>query len=114
MQRMLRTLLLLAAVAVLAAGCDRDSDEPSDDERQRAIDAALEVYASEAAAGADFSAGPCIADELEDVPGWSADIAHDPRQEIDNQAENQCAAYRDGQTEHFVELTPEGDLIRAE
>lgn len=114
MQRLLCALLVLVAVVALAAGCDRDSDETSNDERQRAIDAAMEIYASEAAGGTDFSSGPCIADELEDVPGWSVDIAHDPREEIDNQAENQCQAYRDGRTEHFVELTPEGELIRAE
>lgn len=114
MQLLLRTLILAVYVVALATGCERGSDDAGDDERQRAIDAALEVYASAAAEGTDFSTGPCIAEELDDVPGWSVDIAHDPRQESDNQPENQCQAYRDGQTEHFVELDPEGNVIRAE
>jgi hypothetical protein len=44
----------------------------------------------------------------------SADIAHYPRLAIDDDPANQCAAYRDGTTHHFVELDPEGNLIRAE
>jgi hypothetical protein len=74
----------------------------------------MEVYEEVAATGQDLSNGPCIADELDDVPGWSVDIAHDPRQEIDNDPANQCQAYRDGRTSHFVELDPEGELIRAQ
>jgi hypothetical protein len=88
-------------------------DDVSDDERQQAIEAAQAVYAAQAAAGVDFTNGPCISDELEDVPGWSVDVAHDPREDIDDQPENQCQAYREGRTAHFVELDPDGNLIRA-
>lgn len=106
----------LAVVAFITFGvfvaCGGD-DNVSEDERQRAIDAAMDVYATVAASGQDLSEGPCIAEELGDVPGWSVDIAHDPRQEVDNQPENQCQAYREGRTDHFVELDPDGNLIRA-
>lgn len=100
-------------ILLLVSGCAGD-DAVSDEERQRAIDAAMDVYEREAAAGRDFSNGPCIAEQLEELPNWSVDIAHDPRREIDDQPENQCQAYRDGETEHFVELDPEGNLFRAE
>lgn len=104
-----RCALLGAALAALLVGCIRD--EVSDEERDAAIAAALEVYAQRKAEGVDFSNGPCIAEEI--IDDWSVDIAHDPRQDIDNQPENQCQFYRDGKTHHFVELTPEGELIRA-
>jgi hypothetical protein len=114
---MLRTTaLLLAFVALsISIGCIRgDDDDINEEERERAIAAAMEVYEEVAATGQDLSNGPCIADELDDVPSWSVDIAHDPRQEIDNDTANQCQAYRDGRTTHFVELDPEGELIRAQ
>jgi hypothetical protein len=106
-----RRALLIWITVIMLAGCIRDG--ASDEEREHAIEAAQAVYAEHVAAGLDFSDGPCIAEELEDVPGWSVDVAHDPRETIDDQPENQCQAYRDGRTEHFVELDPEGNLIRA-
>jgi hypothetical protein len=46
-------------------------------------------------------------------PRWVADMAHDPRQDVDDDPENQCAAYREGKADHFVELDPEGEFIRS-
>ena len=99
---------LLFAALLLAAGCGGDSD---DGERERAIAAAHVAYEEAAAAGTDFADGPCLGVVLEN---WVADIAHDPREEVDDRPENQCEAYRSGEAEHFVELDPDGDLIRAE
>ena len=103
---MCRTLLLVALV--LAAGCGGGAD---DGERERAIAAAHLAYEEAIAQGRDLADGPCLGVVLEN---WVADIAHDPRQEIDDRPENQCEAYRSGEAEHFVELDPEGELIRAE
>lgn len=100
-------------LAVLTGCISGDDDDAGDDERERAIEAAMKVYEEAVASGVDMTNGPCIADELEEVPGWSVDIAHDPRQEVDNDPANQCQAYRDGRTTHFVELDPEGVVIRA-
>lgn len=41
-------------------------------------------------------------------------LAHDPRQEVDDRPENQCEAYRSGEAGRFVELDPDGNLIRAQ
>ena len=76
-----------------------------------AIAEAQRIYAEQKAAGVDFANGPCIAEEV--IDDWAVDIAHDPRQDVDNQPENQCRSYRDGDTHHFVELDPDGNLIRA-
>ena len=47
------------------------------------------------------------------MPGWVVDIAHSPRLSIDDLPENQCPAYLQGSAQHFVELDPKGNLIRA-
>lgn len=103
----MRRPVVLVALA-LAAGCGGDSD---DGERERAIAAAHVAYEEAAAAGTDFADGPCLGVVLEN---WVADVAHDPREEVDDRPENQCEAYRSGEAEHFVELDPDGELIRAE
>lgn len=110
------TLLLALLTLTLSTACisGDDNDDASDDERERAIAAAMEIYEEIEAGGQDLTNGPCIAEELEDVPGWSVDIAHDPRQEIDDDPANQCQHYREGHTTHFVELSPEGEVIRAQ
>lgn len=59
--------------------------------------------------GVDLSAGPCLGVI---GPDWVADIAHDPREPVDDDPANQCAEYREGKVTHFVELTPEGKLIK--
>jgi hypothetical protein len=101
---------IFGAALVLAAGC---GDDASEEDRDRAIAEAMEAY--ERVEGTeDLERGPCIAEELPGVPDWVADIAHDPRQAVDDDPANQCQRYRDGEASHFVELTPAGELIRAE
>jgi hypothetical protein len=98
---------VLVVAFTLAAGCGGGSD---DGERERAIAAAHVAYEEAAAAGRDFADGPCLGVVLDN---WVADVAHNPREEVDDRPENQCEAYRSGEAEHFVELDPEGELIRA-
>lgn len=93
---------------MLAPGCGGEAEES---ERDRAVAAARAAYAEAKEAGTDFAAGPCLGVVVE---GWVADVAHDPRQEVDDRPENQCEAYRSGEADHFVELDPDGELIRAE
>ena len=101
-------VLVLVLAFALAAGCGGGSD---DGERERAIAAAHVAYEEAAAAGTDLADGPCLGVVLDN---WVADVAHDPRQKVDDRPENQCEAFRSGEAEHFVELDPEGELIRAE
>ena len=90
------------------------SSQPNrfDEERQEAIRRAKQLFRHIQREGRDLSEGPCIAEEI--LPGWCVDIAHDPRQPEDNLPQNQCQSYRTGRARHFVELDPEGNVIRAE
>ncbi len=78
-----------------------------------AIAAARAAYEKERIAGTDFRRGPCIANPLPAPSNWVADVAHDPRRPVDDDPANQCSAYREGQADHFVELDPDGNVIRA-
>jgi len=77
-----------------------------------AISKAKDLFKQKLAEGLDMSNGPCLSNEI--IPDWVVDVAHNPREAIDNQPENQCSAFREGKAHHFVELDPMGNLIRAE
>jgi hypothetical protein len=80
-------------------------------DREEAIERAKELFRQKKAAGVDFSKGPCLSEEI--IADWCVDIAHDPRHPEDDHPENQCRSYRDGRVHHFVELDPDGNVIRA-
>ena len=102
------------AIAVLGfVGCGGGSSG-GDSRQALAVAKAKAAFSRARARGEDLSAGPCIAEQLPGLADWAADIAHDPRQPVDDQPANQCQSYRDGRTHHFVELTPEGQPIRAQ
>ncbi len=79
--------------------------------QEAAVAEAKAVFVKKESEGVDFSNGPCLSNNL--LSDWVADIAHNPRQPVDDLPENQCSAYREGTAKHFVELDPEGQLIRA-
>lgn len=62
----------------------------------------------------DLSTGPCLSDENPNwkIKDWVCDIAHYPRQDIDNKVENQCQEFRNGTAKHFVEVNTECNLIK--
>ncbi len=51
----------------------------------------------------DLSSGPCLGTIAD---GWVLDIAHLPREPIDNLPQNQCQ-----NVVHFVEMSPKGEVI---
>ena len=104
--------LAAVAVAVLVAGCGGGGGTVSVSDQDKAISQALLAFNQAESSGKDLSNGPCIAEHLPGLPDWAADIAHNPRDPVDNQPQNQCSSYAAGQTHHFVELTPEGAVIR--
>lgn len=59
----------------------------------------------------ELSDGPCLSNEI--APGWVCDVAHSPREAVDNLPQNQCEAYRNGTAQHFVEVDANCALIRA-
>ncbi|MEX2645315.1 MAG: hypothetical protein WD249_03540 [Gaiellaceae bacterium] len=99
----MRRVLLLGA-ALTFAGCGgADADEQT-------IALAKQAYEQAKAQGVEMENGPCLGIIK---PGWVADVAHDPREAVDDEPENQCAEYRSGEADHFVELDPEGNFIRS-
>jgi hypothetical protein len=106
--RLVATALVGAA---FIAGCGGGGSASGAD-RDKAIAAARFLYAGKAKE--DLSSGPCLSESLPGLSDWAVDIAHDPRQAVDDQPANQCASFRDGETHHFVELSHDGHLIRAD
>ena len=107
--------LFVAAFLVLAlAGCGSKGSNISPSGSERAVNEAQDVFRQAQSSGVDMSTGPCISESLPSLPDWVADVAHDPRQPIDDEAANQCQRFRSGEAHHFVELNIDGQLIRAE
>jgi len=94
-----RRLPLVAVVVLAACG------GPSDADRDRAVRLAQERYAEAKQAGRELANGPCLGTLA--MEGWVVDVAHDPRQPVDDESENQCHGY-----EHFVELDVDGRVMR--
>jgi hypothetical protein len=101
------------STATLAA-CGGGGDSTSQGEKSQAVGQAIVAFHKYEGTGQDLTRGPCIAEHLPGLDDWAADVAHDPRQSVDDDPANQCSSYRDGETHHFVELSPQGELIRAE
>lgn len=72
---------------------------------------ALNLYIQRKQEGVDMTNGPCLG-KIAD--GWVLDIAHKPRISADEKEENQCKDYLDGTAKHFIELDPDGNLLRSE
>ena len=105
----MRRVALTSLVVAALAGCG-GVDEA---EKDAAIAAARAAYEKERIAGTNFRPGPCIANPLPALSNWVVDVAHEPRRPVDDDPANQCSAYREGKADHFVELDPDGNLIRA-
>lgn len=101
-------LLLLNLVLI---GCGGSQGSSGVVGRQEAIREAQTLYHKAKARGVSFANGPCISNG-KDIGGWVVDIAHRPRQPVDDLPQNQCSAFVDGKVDHFVELDPRGRLIR--
>ena len=101
--------MVIAVIGLAACG-----GGASGSEKDQAVSAAKAAFADAKKAGIDLSAGPCIAERLPGLADWVADVAHDPRQAVDDDPANQCRRSREGQAGHFVELDPAGNLIRAQ
>ena len=116
--------LLLIAMSFVIVGCEVERPKPPLDlskinwgmEYSIAFEKAKEIYQQAVDQKLNLSNGPCLSNDLhgnENYPEtvWVLDIAHNPRQEVDDLPENQCSAYGDGQAMNFIELDEEGNLI---
>ena len=72
---------------------------------------ALNLYIKNKQEGLDMTSGPCLGKVADD---WVLDIAHKPRQKVDDDPKNQCADFREGRAHHFIELDEDGKLINSQ
>jgi hypothetical protein len=103
-------ILLVAALG----GCSSAPDATAAADAERACQQACQV---ELGKGVDLSSGPCLSDARVGgaiTPDFACDVAHEPRQAVDDEAKNQCQAFRSGKVSHFVEVDPSCQLIRVE
>ena len=80
-----------------------------------AVDSCILLCKMAKSDGIYLSNGPCLSDiytERWDVPDWVCDVAHAPRQPVDNLPENQCQTFRQGKAHHFVEVDENCQVIR--
>ena len=77
-------------------------------DQQDMITQAKALYQQIKTKGTDLSVGPCLGT----IGDYAIDIAHNPRIAVDNDPANQCAAYRNGTVNHFIELDVDGNIIR--
>ena len=59
----------------------------------------------------DISNGPCLSNDI--APDWVCDVAHNPREAIDDLPENQCSAYGNGTAHHFIEVDEKCNFIKS-
>ena len=87
---------------------------PEVTDADRAMYACIFLCKAEKNEGRYLEDGPCLSSGLEawEVKDWVCDVAHWPRQSVDNLPENQCPEYGVSAV-HFVEVNPECDFIRA-
>jgi tRNA A37 methylthiotransferase MiaB len=100
----MKALLILLAV-VLVLGCTSSSQEKS------AKQVAEENCVALCKQATNISNGPCLSDNV--APDWVCDVAHSPRNDIDNLPENQCIGFRNGLAHHFVEVDEGCNIIRS-
>jgi len=103
-------IVLVLIGVVLLSGCIGQTGTGTD------VDKATSACVNECKdwlnAGKDLGNGPCLLNPIPDIPDWVCDVAHEPRQDVDNDPNNQCSAFREGKANHFVEVNLNCELIK--
>lgn len=104
------TFAVLSAI-LIASGCAGAKEQEAS-----GVDAAITTCTATCddalIEGVNLSNGPCLLDPIENLTDWVCDVVHSPRVAVDNLQENQCATFRSGTANHFVEVNETCDFIR--
>ena len=76
----------------------------------RAIACAFFIYNNEKVNGTIFDS-QCLG-TCDLGGGYAVDIVHSPREDVDNEIENQCESFRNGDVNKFIELDRDGKIVR--
>lgn len=104
-------LLMMAATVFVFSNSTQKSKpkEINEQKKQELISIAKEKFANLRKKGTHLEKGPCLGII---AIGWVADIAHNPRQAVDEKPENQCQEIKNGNAANFIELDTNGNYIR--
>ena len=123
----MKKIIIFLLLLLVLTGCQLEqpqSKQPLDFskinmglEAEFALRNARQIYQQAKTAGQDLASGPCLSNELQGNPDypqtlWVLDISHNPRQAIDDSPVNQCLAYLEDKADNFIELDPDGQLIK--
>ena len=97
----LQTLFILIIFAFLLVSCSRTT------QNNEIVARCIELCRSYPDS---LENGPCLSNNI--APDWVCDVAHSPRQAVDNLPENQCSAFREGKAHHFIEVDENCELIK--
>ena len=114
MNRIVFILLGVAMIAlVFVTGCVESGPSSGSKvySRDEAFAACQELCRNSKAAGLDLSEGPCLSNAV--VRDWVCDIAHNPRQAVDNMPANQCEYFLKQEAHHFIELDENCNFIQS-
>lgn len=104
-------ILIVVAILLISTRSTITNTNKTNSNKQLAISRCISICYSKLDAGVNLNNGPCISNNV--VNDWVCDIAHNPREEIDNKSNNECSDYLNNSKHHFVELTTNCKLIRA-
>lgn len=125
------SIIILFFLVIVLVGCQKKENQFSQS-INKAIDAATglgyvdvekravkdiavaqtqELCRQKLSLGEDLTVGPCLGIM---APDWVGDVAHNPRQAVDNLPENQCPEFREGKAHHFVEVDPACNFIKVQ
>ncbi len=98
-------ILIALAIAFLLFGCARPADA------KPATGSCVAACRQALAFGRNLSDGPCL---LNPIPNtrWVCDVAHSPRQRVDDLPQNQCSTFGQNGVNRFVEVTPGCEFIQ--
>lgn len=106
------TLSIVLISVILIAGCVSEKAPSKEENLETLKQKCIQACENAVEKGKDLSNGPCILDPMENED-WVCDVAHEPRQPVDNQRKNQCDAWHSGKAKHFIEVTPTCEFIKA-
>ena len=105
----LLAFMIIITLIIISSGCAQNPDQK--DITETAKTECISMCYQQLEKGTDLSDGPCLSDPGVIANDWVCDVAHSPRQPIDNQQENQCKAFREGRARHFVEVDENCNII---
>ncbi len=106
------SVVLIIGTVVISTGKAPEYKRGSSYTYDLAVGRALSLFKKDVSLGIDMSKGPCLSNDL--MPGWVVDVVHTPREQMDNQPENECQAFIEGRSTHFVELDTNGNVVRVQ